>query len=170
MLRLAVPLSLLALAACAEIPHLRAESLEPARYRLEAGQAAIQLALAVRSTAAEPMAAESVEYEVLLEGRPVAVGSVQLGGAEGVTVPAGGAASLELVLTLAWEQLPPDVASRLERGGAVPVDVRGDVVYRLPGRKRASRVRFALDAHLLPVAAAGETPPRTHQGSPSPRG
>ncbi len=155
MLRSAFPLfaSLVLLVSCAETAHLRAESLGLAAYRLEGGHAAIDLAVAVRSSAPEPMAAQSVEYELRLEGQSVAVGSAQLGGAGGLVVPAGGTASLPLVLTLAWEQLPPGTARRLEQGIAVPVDVRGDVVYRLPGRRASSRIPFALDARLVPVAA-----------------
>ncbi|WP_373047658.1 hypothetical protein [Vulgatibacter sp.] len=39
---------------------------------------------------------------------------------------------------------------RLERGGALPVQVRGSVVVRVPGRTASVRVPFDLDGRLRP--------------------
>ncbi len=139
---------------CAESAPLRAEALDHAAYRLDAGQAILDLSLVLRSRSEEPVSAHALEYDVRLEEETVAVGSAAVGGATGVLVPAGGTAALQLPLTFGWDQLPTAVVRRLERGGALPVQVRGNVLVRVPGRTASVRVPFDLDGRLRPVELA----------------
>ena len=47
---------------------------------------------------------------------------------------------------------PPRVAGQLERGRAVALSVRGNLLLRRPGRSRPVRVPFTLVADLEPAS------------------
>jgi len=147
---LAAALLLAVASACAGNGAVRAETLEAAA-RLDDERAVLRLELLVRSGAAEPLVARALEYEIRLGAQAVAVGSAAVGGASGVALPPGGTAHLELPLALARDQLPAEVARRLDRGGTVPVLVRGNVLVRRPGRARPLSIPFELGGTLAPA-------------------
>lgn len=147
-MRRLLPLLLLALASCASGGGLRAVPQPPAAAQLGEEAARLDAVLRLESSMDKPLAAFSVQYDLLLFGQPVAVGSTAVGGATGVIVPAGGSALLQLPIRIPYGDLPAAVATRLQESGSVPATVRGRIYLRKAEQHALVELPFELEATL----------------------
>ncbi len=129
--------------------------------RLESKATSLRVPVALANDAARDAEVSAVEYELLLLGETVVVGSAD----SGTVVPAGGKAEVLLPIDVTHRSgLPRGLRARLKRASRIAVEVRG--VVRLAD---GSTTPFATTFSAAPAPGAPPPRPRPAQPEASPR-